>query len=66
MGGGPRLSGGALLDGEYAEVLERHGFVEIEHGNLIATYMRSMFEDTRQKALKFGANGSTTKAYKPA
>jgi len=28
--------------------------------------MRSTFEDTRQKALKFGANGSTTKAYKPA
>jgi hypothetical protein len=27
--------------------------------------MRSKFEDTRQKALKFGANGSTHKAYKP-
>jgi len=51
---------------ESTQVLERHGFVEIEHGNLIATYMRSTFEDTRQKALKFGANGSTTKAYKPA
>jgi hypothetical protein len=28
--------------------------------------MRSTFEDTRRKALKFGANGSTHKAYKPA
>jgi hypothetical protein len=28
--------------------------------------MRSKFEDTRRKAMKFGANGSTVKAYKPA
>jgi len=28
--------------------------------------MRSKFEDTRQKAVKFGANGATVKAYKPA
>jgi hypothetical protein len=28
--------------------------------------MRSKFEDTRQKAIKFGANGSTVKAFKPA
>ncbi len=28
--------------------------------------MRSTFEDTRQKALKFGANGATVKAFKPA
>jgi len=27
--------------------------------------MRSKFEDTRQKAIRFGANGSTVKAYKP-
>ena len=27
--------------------------------------MRSKFEDTRQKAIKFGANGSTVMAYKP-
>jgi hypothetical protein len=26
--------------------------------------MRSTFEDTRRKALKFGANGATVKAYK--
>jgi hypothetical protein len=36
-----------------------------ETGNLVATYMRSKFEDTRQKAIKFGANGSTVNAYKP-
>jgi len=28
--------------------------------------MRSAFEDTRQKAIQFGANGATHKAYKPA
>jgi hypothetical protein len=27
--------------------------------------MRSKFEDTRRKALKFGAHGTTTKAFKP-
>jgi hypothetical protein len=27
--------------------------------------MRSKFEDTRRKAAKYGANGSTVKAYKP-
>jgi len=27
--------------------------------------MRSAFEDTRRKAIKFGANGSTVKAFKP-
>jgi hypothetical protein len=27
--------------------------------------MRSTFEDTREKALKFGANGATVKAFKP-
>jgi hypothetical protein len=46
-------------------MLARHGFERIETGNLVATYMRSKFEDTRRKALKYGANGSTVKAYKP-
>lgn len=27
--------------------------------------MRSAFEDTRSKALKFGAHGATVKAFKP-
>jgi hypothetical protein len=47
-------------------LLKRHGFERIEHGSLIDTYMRSKFEDTRQKALKYGARGATVKAYKPA
>ena len=46
-------------------MLEKHGFERIEHGNLVATYMRSAFEETRRNALKFGANGATMKAYKP-
>lgn len=29
------------------------------------TYLRSKFEDTRRKALKFGAHGTTVKAYTP-
>ena len=45
-------------------MLKRHGFERIETGNLVATYMRSAFEDTRRKAIKFGANGATHKAYK--
>jgi hypothetical protein len=28
--------------------------------------MRSKFEDTRRKALKYGAQGATVKAHKPA
>ena len=47
-------------------MLARHGFERIEHGSLVATYMRSAFEDTRRKALKFGAHGATVKAYKPS
>jgi len=27
--------------------------------------MRSKFEDTRRKAMKFGAHGTTVKAFKP-
>jgi hypothetical protein len=46
-------------------MLERHRFERIEHGNLVNTYMRSKFEDTRAKALKYGASGATVKAYKP-
>jgi hypothetical protein len=42
-----------------------HGFERIETGNLVATYLRSKFDDTRRTAIRFGANGSTVKAYKP-
>ena len=34
-------------------------------GILVDTYARSKFEDTRRKAQKFGARGTTVKAYKP-
>jgi hypothetical protein len=46
-------------------MLERHGFERIETGNLVATYARSKFEDTRRKAVKYGAQGTTVKAYRP-
>jgi hypothetical protein len=46
--------------------LERHGFERIEHGNLVNTYLHSKFEDTRRKALKYGAHGATVKAFKSA
>jgi len=45
-------------------LLERHGFERIESGLLVDTYANSAFEDTRRKALKFGAKGTTHKAYK--
>ena len=44
--------------------MERHGFDRIETGLLVDTYSRSKFEDTRQKAQKFGARGTTLKAFK--
>ena len=46
-------------------MLESHGFERIETGQLVDTYARSKFEDTRAKAQKFGARGTTLKAYKP-
>jgi hypothetical protein len=46
-------------------LLERHGFERIETGQLIDTYSRSTFADTREKAQRFGARGTTVKAYKP-
>jgi arsenite methyltransferase len=56
---------GALLEAEYANLLTRIGFERIETGDLVETYARSAFEDTRRKAEKFGARGTTVKAYKP-
>jgi hypothetical protein len=46
--------------------MERHGFERVETGLLVDTYARSTFEDTRQKAQKFGARGTTLKAFKPS
>ena len=41
------------------------GYVDIQQGHLVDTYARSKFEDTRRKAAKFGAMGSTIRATKP-
>ncbi len=41
------------------------GYRQIKQGELIDTYARSQFEDTRRKAKKFGAMGSTIRAVKP-
>jgi hypothetical protein len=41
------------------------GFTDIKQGDLVDTYGRSAFEDTRQKAQKFGAMGATIRATKP-
>ncbi|MGH2979563.1 MAG: hypothetical protein ACRDLQ_07990 [Solirubrobacterales bacterium] len=43
----------------------RLGFIDIEQGDLVDTYAQSRFEDTRRKAEKFGAMGSTIRAVKP-
>jgi hypothetical protein len=37
---------------------------DIAQGDLVDTYARSAFEDTRRKAAKFGAMGSTIRATK--
>jgi hypothetical protein len=41
------------------------GYTDIQHGDLVDTYARSAFEDTRRKARKFGAMGWTIRATKP-
>jgi hypothetical protein len=41
------------------------GFTDIKQGDSVDTYARSAFEDTRRKAQKFGAMGSTIRATKP-
>lgn len=40
-------------------------FTDIETGSLVDVYERSAFEDTRRKAAKFGAKGTTLRAHKP-
>jgi hypothetical protein len=44
--------------------LVARGYVEIEQGDLVDTYARSAFDDTRRKAKQFGAMGSTIGATK--
>ena len=41
------------------------GYREIRQGELVDTYARSTFADTRRKAAKYGAMGSTIRATKP-
>jgi hypothetical protein len=45
--------------------LVARGYRDIKQGELVDTYARSTFEDTRRKAAKFGAMGSTIRAFKP-
>jgi hypothetical protein len=40
-------------------------YKDIVQGEQVDTYARSAYEDTRRKAAKFGAMGSTLRATKP-
>jgi hypothetical protein len=42
------------------------GYTDIKQGDLVATYARSTFADTRRKAATYGAMGATIRATKPA
>jgi hypothetical protein len=46
-------------------MLVKLGYRDIRQGSQVDTYARSAFEDTRRKAAKFGAMGSTIRATKP-
>jgi hypothetical protein len=54
-----------LLVGEHARLLVERAYTDIEQGELVDTYARSAFADTRRKARKYGAMGSTIRATKP-
>ena len=53
-----------MLHGEHARLLVQRAYTEIIQGDLVDTYARSTFEDTRRKAAKYGAMGSTIRATK--
>ena len=55
-----------MLHGEHARLLVQRAYTDITQGELVDTYARSIFADTRRKAAKFGAMGSTLRATKPA
>jgi len=55
-----------LLQGEHARLLVQRAYTDITQGELVDTYAHSIFADTRRKAAKFGAMGSTVRATKPA
>ena len=54
-----------MLEGEHARLLVQRAYTDIKQGDLVDTYARSMFADTRRKAKKYGAMGSTIRANKP-
>ncbi len=54
-----------MLVGEHARLLVERAYTDITQGELVDTYARSEFEDTRRKAAKFGAMGATIRATKP-
>ena len=54
-----------MLEGEHARLLVERAYTDIRQGELVDTYARSAFEDTRRKAAKYGAMGSTIRATKP-
>jgi hypothetical protein len=54
-----------LLHGEHARLLVQRAYTNIRQGELVDTYARSAFEDTRRKAAKYGAMGATITAIKP-
>ena len=43
----------------------QRAYSDITQGDLVDTYARSAFEDTRRKAEKFGARGTVVRAVKP-
>jgi hypothetical protein len=53
-----------LLSGEHARLLVQRAYTNIQQGELVDTYARSTFEDTRRKAAKYGAMGATIRATK--
>jgi hypothetical protein len=54
-----------LLEGEHARLLVQRAYTDITQGELVDTYAHSSYEDTRRKAKKYGAMGSTLRATKP-
>ena len=54
-----------MLQGEHARLLVQRAYTDITPGELVDTYAHSTFEDTRRKAAKYGAKGSTIRATKP-
>ena len=54
-----------MLQGEHARLLVQRAYTDITQGELVDTYARSAFDDTRRKAAKYGAMGASLRATKP-